>query len=144
MKHKLEFASHPGNLCLVRNHVRQFVTEVGFTEQQIDLLVLGVDEACTNVIRHVYQHEETHLMALVCERFETGVRFRLRDYGKAAGAPEPSRPIEVVQPGGLGLHLIRTAFDTVDYILKSTGTELVLVKNFAPTPLPRSAASAHD
>jgi hypothetical protein len=27
------------------------------------------------------------------------------------------------------LHLIRNAFDKVDYILKPTGTELVLTKN---------------
>lgn len=142
MKHKIEFASHPGNLCLVRNHVRQFVAEAGFTEKQIDLLVLGVDEACTNVIRHVYQHEETHLMALVCERIETGVCFRLRDYGKSSLAPEPARPIDVVQPGGLGLHLIKIAFDSVDYILKKTGTELVLVKNFA-APCSREKSLPH-
>jgi len=33
-----------------------------------------------------------------------------------------------VKPGGLGLHLIRNAFDKVDYILKPRGTELVLTK----------------
>jgi len=36
-----------------------------------------------------------------------------------------------VKPGGLGLHLIRNAFDKVDYILKPRGTELVLTKKLA-------------
>jgi anti-sigma regulatory factor (Ser/Thr protein kinase) len=40
-----------------------------------------------------------------------------------------SRPADLIKPGGLGLHLIRNAFDTVDYVLRSRGTELVLTKN---------------
>ena len=39
--------------------------------------------------------------------------------------------IDVIRPGGLGVHLIRTAFDKVDYILKPRGTELVMTKNLA-------------
>jgi anti-sigma regulatory factor (Ser/Thr protein kinase) len=39
------------------------------------------------------------------------------------------RSPETVEPGGLGLYLIRNAFDRVDYILKRRGTELVLTKN---------------
>ena len=34
--------------------------------------------------------------------------------------------------GGLGLHLIRKAFDQVDYNLKKEGTELVLSKGYPP------------
>ena len=40
-----------------------------------------------------------------------------------------SRPADLIKPGGLGLHLIRNAFDQVDYVLRSRGTELVLTKN---------------
>jgi anti-sigma regulatory factor (Ser/Thr protein kinase) len=35
----------------------------------------------------------------------------------------------MIKPGGLGLYLIRNAFDEVDYLLKRRGTELVLTKN---------------
>jgi len=35
---------------------------------------------------------------------------------------------EVIRPGGLGLMMIRNAFDQVDYILRRRGTELVLTK----------------
>jgi anti-sigma regulatory factor (Ser/Thr protein kinase) len=34
----------------------------------------------------------------------------------------------LIRPGGLGVHLIRMAFDKVDYILKARGTELVMTK----------------
>src|SRR5438093_10400607 len=39
------------------------------------------------------------------------------------------RSHELIKPGGLGLHLIRNAFDQVLYIHKRRGTELVLTKN---------------
>jgi anti-sigma regulatory factor (Ser/Thr protein kinase) len=39
------------------------------------------------------------------------------------------RAHDTIKPGGLGLHLIRNAFDEVNYVLKPRGTELVLTKN---------------
>jgi anti-sigma regulatory factor (Ser/Thr protein kinase) len=131
MKRKIEFASHPANLSSVRSLVRQFIADTSLQAEEIELIVMGVDEACANIIRHVYR-EETRLIGLSCERLETGVRFRLRDYGEHGGEPSqwPSRPLESVQPGGLGLHLIRTAFDHVDYRRKPNGMELVLTKKF--------------
>ena len=129
MKIELEFASHPGNLCLVRDFVRQFLKDVDLPEIQKDVMVLGLDEACTNVIRYAYGHQPDQLMVLVCEQHKDRVVFRLRDFGQQAD-PEnlQGRPLELVQPGGLGIHLIRRAFTEVDYKRMREGTELVLVK----------------
>ncbi|HZE13678.1 MAG TPA: ATP-binding protein, partial [Chthoniobacterales bacterium] len=58
------------------------------------------------------------------------VRLRLCDYGKQTEAHTmKGRAHDLIRPGGLGLHLIRMAFDKVDYILKARGTELVMTKN---------------
>ena len=131
MKSEIEFASHPGNLCLVRDFVRQFLKPVVLNEIEKDLIILGLDEACTNVIRYAYHHEPNQLIHLICEQLDRGVRFRLRDYGKQAEPDKlQGRPLDLVQPGGLGIHLIRKAFDEVDYNLKKEGTELVLAKHF--------------
>ena len=131
MKREIEFASHPANLCLVRDFVRQFLKALAFTDTEKDLIVLGLDEACTNVIRYAYHHQPNQLICLVCEQIEPGIRFRLRDFG-AQATPEKlqGRPLDLVQPGGLGIHLIKRAFDLVDYNLKKQGTELVLEKHF--------------
>lgn len=128
-KREIEFASHPANLCLVRDFVRQFLQALNFPEMEKDLMVLGLDEACTNVIRYAYGQEPNQLICLVCEQMEAGVRFLLRDFGLQA-EPEAlcGRPLDLVQPGGLGIHLIRRAFDQVDYNLKRRGTELVLAR----------------
>ena len=134
MKSEIEFASHPANLSLVRDFVRQFLKPLGFPETEKDLIVLGLDEACTNVIRYAYDHSPDRLICLVCELLDEGVRFRLRDFGSQCEPDKmQGRPLELVQPGGLGLHLIRRAFQQVDYNLKKEGTELVLEKHFHHT-----------
>ncbi len=133
MKREIEFASHPANLCLVRDFVRHFLKSVTFTDTEKDLIILGLDEACTNVIRYAYHHEPNQLICLVCEYIEAGVRFRLRDFGTQADPSKlQGRPLDLVQPGGLGIHLIKRAFNQVDYNLKKEGTELVLEKHYSP------------
>jgi anti-sigma regulatory factor (Ser/Thr protein kinase) len=129
-KGKLEFTSHTGNLALMRNFVRKFLARHAFSEKQRTLMVLGVDEACTNVIRYAYDLRDDQPIALSVETLSTCVRLRLRDYGEQTPANQMrGRAHNEVKPGGLGLHLIRNAFDKVDYILKPRGTELVLTKN---------------
>ena len=129
-KGKLEFTSHTANLALMRNFLRKFLARHPFSEKQRILMVLGVDEACTNVIRYAYELRDDQPIALSVEKLSTCVRMRLRDYGEQTPADQMrGRAHNHVKPGGLGLHLIRNAFDKVDYILKPRGTELVLTKN---------------
>jgi serine/threonine-protein kinase RsbW len=129
-KKKIEFSSHTGNLALLRNFVRRFLEAFPFSERQRTLMVLGVDEACTNIIRHAYHLRDDQLISLSLEGKSDCVCLRLRDYGKQARPHAmQSRPADLIKPGGLGLYLIRNAFDQVDYVLRSRGTELVLTKN---------------
>ena len=131
-RRKLEFSSHTGNLALMRNFVRHFLDGFPLSERDRTLMVLGVDEACTNIIRHAYQLREDQLIALSLESQPDCVRLRLRDYGKQPIPETLRRPrVNIVKPGGLGLYLIRNAFDQVDYVLRTRGTELVLTKKIS-------------
>jgi len=126
---KVEFSSHTGNLALMRRFVRAFLDAYPFSEKERTLMVLGVDEACTNIIRHAYHLQDDQPIALSLEGKPDCVCLRLRDYGRQS-APDKmrGRAHDLIKPGGLGLHLIQNAFDKVDYILKRRGTELVLTK----------------
>ena len=128
-KRKVEFSSHTGNLALMRKFVRAFLDGYPLSEKERTLMVLGVDEACTNIIRHAYHLRDDQPIALSLEGKRDCVCMRLRDYGKQK-EPEKmkGRAPDLIKPGGLGMHLIRAAFDKVDYILKRRGTELVLTK----------------
>ena len=129
-KKKVEFSSHTGNLAPMRKFVRKFLDAYPFSEKERMLIVLGVDEACTNIIRHAYQLRDDQPIALSMEGLRKCIRMRLRDYGEQCPAHEmQGRAHDMIEPGGLGLHLMKNAFDRIDYILKPRGTELVLTKN---------------
>src|SRR5947199_458808 len=129
-KQRVEFSSHTGNLVLMRDQVRKFLDHYPFSHKERTLMVLGVDEACTNIIRYAYELRDDQLIILTMEGLRECIRVRLRDYGlQTPGHVMKGRSHDVIKPGGLGLHLIRNAFDKVDYILKPRGTELVLTKN---------------
>jgi anti-sigma regulatory factor (Ser/Thr protein kinase) len=129
-KAKVEFSSHTANLALLRKCVRDFLNGYPFSERERLLMVLGVDEACTNVIRYAYRLRDDQLISLQMEGLRKCVRMRLRDYGEKVFPHEmKGRSHDLIKPGGLGLHLIRNAFDQVVYIHKRRGTELVLIKN---------------
>ena len=129
-KNKLEFSSHSANLALMRKYVRKFLDTYQFSQKEQTLMVLGIDEACTNIIRYAYELRDDQLIILTMEGLRECIRVRLRDYGvQTPGHAMKGRSHDIIKPGGLGLHLIRNAFDQVDYILKPRGTELVLTKN---------------
>src|SRR5437762_3961179 len=61
-KKTIEFSSHTGNLALMRNCVRDFLNGYPFSEKERLLMVLGVDEACTNIIRYAYRLRDDQLI----------------------------------------------------------------------------------
>src|SRR5437588_12938938 len=107
-KGNLEFTSHTANLSLMRNFVRKFLSRHPFSEKQRTLMVLGVDEACTNVIRYAYDLRDDQPIALSVEALSTCVRMRLRAYGEKTPADQMrGRGHNPVRPGRLGLQLLR-------------------------------------
>src|ERR1700720_2948117 len=129
-KKKVEFSSHTGTLAPMRKFVRKFLDAYPFSERERMLMVLGVDEACTNIIRHAYHLAEDQLISLSLETIKSnGVRFHLRDYGDRFDSTKyQGRSLDQLRPGGLGVHLIRHAFDQIDYQRRRRGTLLVLTK----------------
>ena len=51
---KMELRSNPEMLCVVRNALSELTAKLGFTEPECRAVVLAVDEALTNIIRHAY------------------------------------------------------------------------------------------
>lgn len=131
MNHEIVFTSDASELAQVRRQVDAFLSECGFEECSAALLILALDEACTNIIRHAYHHERQPVR-LKMERLTDRVRFTLRDYGKSC---DPhlirSRDLADIRPGGVGVHIIHQAFDTVNYEPRPKGTRLILEKKIA-------------
>ena len=72
---------------------------------------------------------ETMTVRVIYPLQDGRIVLRLRDFGtRCDPARLQGRPLDCVQPGGLGIHLMRRAFTEIDYCLMEAGTELRLTK----------------
>ncbi len=112
----LRVPARANQLRRVREAVRKAVDGCGLSPNDADDVVLAVDEACQNVIRHAYKSEPDGEMVLEIDRSGTELIFSLRDFAPPID-PDKVRPrdLDDVRPGGLGTHLIRRVMDEADF-----------------------------
>jgi anti-sigma regulatory factor (Ser/Thr protein kinase) len=138
---ELELRSDPEILPAVRQQFRHWAQPHGWTEGQIADMVLAVDEALTNVIRHGYGGEAGHTIFVCIQALEDpargpGLEVRIRDHGKQVD-PDTirGRDLEDMRPGGLGVHIIQSVMDSAEYsCVPGGGMQLVMRKYQRPTP----------
>ncbi len=122
----LDVPTDPASLFLVRNLVERLTQRMDFPKDESDRVVLAVDEACTNVIRHAYRNRPDKRIVLTFEVLPDRLEIRIRDFGTPADpALFKSRSLDEVRPGGLGLHFIRSAMDEVAYDVQDGGGMLL-------------------
>lgn len=104
------------SLCMVRRAVGQAGETCGFNKEQCQDLVLAVDEACQNVIRHAYVDSEGD-MDIDIRRENGSLVILIRDFAPQVDvrAIQP-RDLDDVRPGGLGVHFIREVMDDVEHL----------------------------
>jgi anti-sigma regulatory factor (Ser/Thr protein kinase) len=126
----LTVPSHPKFLYVVRSAAYPVVIEAGFSRKEARRIVLALDEACSNIIRHAYEGDPEGTISVTLTVTGTELRIELRDTGKRVDAAKIApRDLKDVRPGGLGTHFINAAFDTVRYDTSGrVGTLLTLQK----------------
>lgn len=129
----LRFPSDARLLKTIRGIVGQLAGVSGFADDEAQFIMLAVDEACANVIRHAYGGKPDGEMLLSCHAAEGRIEFRLIDWGQPV-RPERLKPrsLEEVRPGGLGLYLMRSVMDEVSFRDRENGNELYLAKSVRP------------
>lgn len=127
----LEVPSAPASLFIVRAAVGAIARKIGFEERETDRIVLGVDEACTNVIRYAYDGDRNQRIILTFFVNLDYLEIHIRDFGTAADpAAFKSRRLEDVRPGGLGIYFIKSAFDKLDFDVPPDGGTLLRLTKF--------------
>ena len=138
----LALRSNPMLFCVVRGAVERLSETLGFPESQCRSITRAVDEALTNIARHSYNNRPDEPVTLYFRRtqrdlhgtVQQGLEILLCDRGPAV---DPSklrgRPLEEIRPGGLGLHFMREAMDTVEFLRKGPTNRTRLVKYLPQT-----------
>lgn len=122
------------DLGAIRAFLRSTAIELGVGESTIPDLVIAVNEAAANILRHGYRGAPGPI-EIEIEREPGSIVIRLRDEAPpfdptTVASPELSVPLELKRAGGLGVHLTRTSVDEMAHsALHNAGNELTLVKN---------------
>ena len=116
---RLEVRSDPRLLGLIRNLVHDWVDGFELSHELVHDVVLALDEACSNVIRHAYEGRTDGTLEVQLRAGEGHLEFEVRDQGVPC-PPEchEQRPLQQpdsneLQPGGLGVQLMYRVFDEV-------------------------------
>jgi len=122
--------SDPRLLSVIRATTGQMALIAGFESQQVEHLKLAVDEICTNIIRHTYKAEPDQKMVLVFTLLDNGIKVDIQDFGKKV---DPHifrmRSTPPSKPGGLGLFLIESMVDDIEFGLPTPdGNKCRLIK----------------
>lgn len=132
-------AARPDSLRAIREHVRTLAAQAGAPAEWTADLVLAVDEACQNIIRHGYGC--AGLDASLADRCVIVVEVaavpaagppealvvRLTDFAQPVDeAKIAARDLEDVRPGGLGVHFIRSLTDECAWVAPPVGAGNVL------------------
>lgn len=126
----LTVPSHPRYLYVIRSVLYPLAVEAGFTKKCARHIVLAVDEACSNIIRHAYGNDPDKPITVTIQDEPERFVVRLRDLGKKADRSSIApRALEDVRPGGLGTHFMAVVFESVTYdTTQEQGTLLTLEK----------------
>jgi phosphoserine phosphatase RsbU/P len=117
----------PEDLSHIRNALEQYLKNLQTPEKVRTKIILSVDEAATNVIRHAYGGKGGPA-SLKCWEENGVLHFELRDQGCGAVPQIPTEAPKEIRPGGLGLVILREVMDEVTWEPAETGGCILRMK----------------
>ncbi len=128
------FAARPAQLKEIRSAIRDVASASGCGTECASDIVMAIDEACQNIIRHAYCGDRDGEIVLAVDREGDRLVFSLRDFAPPVD-PECVKPRDLadIRPGGLGTHLMREVMDECEFVEPPAGNGnlLRMVKRIA-------------
>ena len=113
------FPAKESQLREIKSYVESVCRETALSDKDIDSILLAMEEACTNVIRHAYLYASGTIRIKITVT-QKEIAFTIVDTGRSfdfdsAGSPDLARYVDTGRKGGLGIYLIRKVMDDVSY-----------------------------
>ena len=138
-EYQLRIPSETDNLELIREFVSKLAEKVGFNSDDVGKIELACDEACTNVMKHAYspdQQNRKKSLDIVIQIDFDKLTLIVTDHGKgfdpkSIKMPDMREYLAQLKVGGLGIYLMRTLMDEVDYEMQpGVKNQVKMVKYF--------------
>ena len=131
---RVKIQSQTEQLQLVRSFISKAAQQFGFDEESVHRIALAVDEACTNIIKHAYEFAPDNDIDIRIitndHKFEVIITHHGKSFDpESVRVPDMREYLSSYRKGGLGMHIMRSMMDKVEYKqLSDTVTEIHLIK----------------
>ena len=135
MNYKQKVGCNIENLKGVRDFIRNALKSHGVPDLQISELVLALDEMCSNLMIHSHQcnpHElfEINIILkkgepLIFEIIDDGNTFDINQFAE----PDLGNLVHEKRKGGLGIRLVKSIMDKIEYQNRNGKNVCRLIKN---------------
>ena len=118
--------------------MHEYAGKAGLPAVDVNEVKMAVDEACSNVIEHAYEGDDSQQIEVEVSVDNQQLVITIRDCGLAFDQesyrePKVQQLVEQRQSGGLGVYLIHQLMDDVEYNSQGSVNEVRLVKNINST-----------
>lgn len=127
------FKSSTDNLSSIRDFVKSAAQQVGFSKDISGNIILAVDEAVTNVIKHAYKYSDEGKILVSISFIKNKFSVSISDKGthfnsKLIRDPDLEEYYKQKRVGGLGMFLMKKLMDDVKYSQPQNRNKVTLIK----------------
>jgi serine/threonine-protein kinase RsbW len=134
MNYQYKIGCSLSNLKGVRDFIRQSMKGLDISDVEISAVVLAMDEMCSNLMIHAHHCNPDHIIELLVHTDTGKIVFEILDDGEIFDINQFSTPdlpnlVQDKRKGGLGIRLVRSIMDGVEYFNRDGKNVCRLVKN---------------
>ena len=130
----LNITNQINEITKIAGWLKELSVEWELSSQNVNNINLALEELISNIIFYAYEDDEKHVIEIVLTRKDGILSIQTADDGKAFNILEKERTPETTLSvkdrfiGGLGIHLIKTLMDKVEYKRESGKNIVILIK----------------
>ena len=135
LENRLTIMGRLDEIARARDFVAAVAREIGLSEKSVHHCTLAVDETCTNIIEHGYQHQgQDKSIEIICRVEPHRFIITIRDESPAFNPllrddPDPAATLEEREHGGWGIYFVKEFMDQVLYSRDGDYNQLTMSKN---------------
>ena len=132
---KIVIQSSTKNLVILRDYLEKELMNDGINQNIANQIILAVDEACTNIIKHTHKFDDSKLITLNFQKFQNKFQINIQYEGNSFDPtkienPDMNEYFAKYKVGGLGIPLIKKFMSKIEYAkINPNINSLTLIKD---------------
>ena len=134
MKYKYNIGCSLDNLLGARDFIRKSLKRHVASEVTLNEIVVALDEMCSNLMIHAHHCNPDHILELAVTTHSDQIVFEIVDSSSVFDINQFSTPgldnlVNEKRKGGLGIRLVKSIMDAVEYFSRDGKSVCRLIKN---------------